>query len=88
MRRGTSSAGALRLRALRTHLALSRRSPERCIRSSPAVATGGARIGPIAGWGPDHRPLVDGELLLQGQVLEGELAVAAEEEGEYPKQVE
>jgi hypothetical protein len=53
-------------------------------RSPPA----GARIGPIAGWGPDHRPLVDGELLLQGQVLEGELAVAAEEEGEYPKQVE
>jgi hypothetical protein len=27
-------------------------------------------------------------VLLQGQVLEGELAVAAEEEGEYPKQVE
>ena len=48
----------------------------------------GARIGPIAGWGPDHRPLVDGELLLRGQVLEGELAVASEEEGEYPKQVE
>jgi hypothetical protein len=33
-------------------------------------------------WGPDHRSLVDAELLLQGQVLEGELAVAAEEEGE------
>ena len=38
--------------------------------------------------GPHHRPLVDGELVAQGQVLEGELAVAAEEEGEEPKQVE
>ena len=38
--------------------------------------------------GPGHRSLVDGELLAQGQVLEGELAVAAEEEGEEPKQVE
>jgi hypothetical protein len=28
--------------------------------------------------GPRHRPLVDGELVAQGQVLEGELAVAAE----------
>jgi hypothetical protein len=34
------------------------------------------------------RALVDGELLAQGQVLEGELAMAAEEEGEKPKQVE
>jgi hypothetical protein len=32
--------------------------------------------------------LVDGEMLAQSQVLEGELAVAAEEEGEEPKQVE
>ena len=38
--------------------------------------------------GPGHRSLVDGELLAQGQVLEGELAVAAEEEREEPKQVE
>ena len=37
---------------------------------------------------PGHRSLVDGELLAQGQVLEGELAVAADEEGEEPKQVE
>ena len=28
--------------------------------------------------GPRHRPLVDGELVAQGQVLDGELAVAAE----------
>jgi hypothetical protein len=38
--------------------------------------------------GPGHRSLVDGELLAQGQVLEGELAVAAEEEGEEAEQVE
>jgi len=31
--------------------------------------------------------LVDGELLAQGQVLEGELAMAAEEDGEEPEQV-
>jgi hypothetical protein len=31
---------------------------------------------------------VDGELLAQGQVLEGELTVAADEEGEKPEQVE
>ena len=36
-----------------------------------------------------RRSLVDGELLAQGQVLEDELAVAADEEGEeQPKQVE
>ena len=28
--------------------------------------------------GPLHRPLVDGELVAQGQVLDGEPAVAAE----------
>ena len=37
---------------------------------------------------PGYRSLVDGELLAQGQVLEGELAVAADEEGEEPEQVE
>jgi len=36
---------------------------------------------------PGRRSLVDGELLAQGQVLEGELAVAADEEGEEPEQV-
>ncbi len=35
-----------------------------------------------------HGSLVDVELLAQGQVLEGELAVAANEEGEEPKQPE
>jgi hypothetical protein len=35
-----------------------------------------------------QRPLVDAELLAQGQVLEGELAMAAEEEREEPEQVE
>ena len=38
--------------------------------------------------GPRHRSFVHGELLAQGQVLEGELAVAAAEEGEESKQVE
>ena len=37
---------------------------------------------------PSRRSLVDGELLAQGEVLEGELAVAAEEEREEPEQVE
>src|SRR5262249_21167776 len=35
-----------------------------------------------------RRSLVDGELLAQGQVLEGELAVAADEEGEEAEHVE
>jgi hypothetical protein len=38
--------------------------------------------------GPGHRSFVDGELLAQGEVLEGELAVAAEAEGEEAEQVE
>ena len=37
---------------------------------------------------PGRHSLVDGELLAQGQVLEGELTVAADEEREEPKQVE
>ena len=37
---------------------------------------------------PGHRSFVDGELLTQGQILESQLAVAAKEEGEQPKQVE
>ena len=35
-----------------------------------------------------HRFFVDGELVAQRKVLQGDLAVAAEEEGEEPKQVE
>jgi hypothetical protein len=38
--------------------------------------------------GPSRRSLVDGELLAQSQVLEGKLAVAPDEEGEEPNQVE
>jgi hypothetical protein len=34
-----------------------------------------------------HCSLVDGELLAQGEVLEGEVSMAAEEEREKPKQV-
>src|SRR5947199_264346 len=41
-----------------------------------------------AKWGLGHCSLVDGELLAQGQVLEGELAVAAEEEGQETEQAE
>jgi hypothetical protein len=37
---------------------------------------------------PGHRSFVHGELLMQGEILEGQLAVAATEEGEKPKQVE
>ena len=35
--------------------------------------------------GARRESLVDGELLAQGQVLEGELAVAADEKGEEPE---
>jgi len=35
--------------------------------------------------GSGRRSLVHGELLAQGEVLQGKLAVAAEEEGEEPK---
>ena len=35
-----------------------------------------------AQWRPGHRSLVDGELLAQGEVLQGELAVVADDEGE------
>ena len=38
--------------------------------------------------GSAHRSLVHGQLLVQGEVLEGELAMATEEEREEPKQVE
>ena len=37
---------------------------------------------------PGRCSLVDGELLVQGEVFEGELAMAAEEEGEESKEVE
>jgi hypothetical protein len=37
---------------------------------------------------PSCRSLVDGELLAQGQILDGEPAVATEEDWEKPKQVE
>jgi hypothetical protein len=38
--------------------------------------------------GPRQCSRVDGELFAQRQVLEGDLAMAAEEEGQEPKQVE
>jgi CRP-like cAMP-binding protein len=37
---------------------------------------------------PGRRSLVDGELVAQSQVLDGELALTAEQEGEEPEQVE
>src|SRR5438093_6461128 len=37
---------------------------------------------------PSHRPLVDGELVAQGQVLQGDMAVSAAEEGKHSKQAE
>jgi hypothetical protein len=36
---------------------------------------------------PGHRSLIDGELLAQGEVLEGELAMSAEQEREKPEHV-
>ena len=38
--------------------------------------------------GPVRRPLVDGQLLSQGEVLEGKLPVATAQEREEPEQVE
>jgi hypothetical protein len=49
--------------------------------ASPEQAVGRAEL--RAG----RRSLVDGELLAQGQILEGELAVAAEEDGKQAQQV-
>jgi hypothetical protein len=37
---------------------------------------------------PGQRSFVHGELLTQGQILEGQLAVAAKDEREKPKHVE
>jgi hypothetical protein len=37
---------------------------------------------------PGRHALVDGELLAQGQILESQLAVAADEEGEEPEHME
>jgi len=37
---------------------------------------------------PGHRLLVDGELVAQGQVLQGDMAVSAAEEGKQSKQAE
>src|SRR5881296_1518893 len=37
---------------------------------------------------PSHRSLVDGELVAQGQVLQGDMAVSAAEEGKQSKQAE
>jgi hypothetical protein len=50
--------------------------------AGPEQAVGRAEL-----W-PRSRSLVHGELLAQGQVLESELAVAADEEGEEPEDVE
>jgi hypothetical protein len=38
--------------------------------------------------GPGHRPLVHGELLAQGKVLEGKVAVAAAEDRKESDEVE
>src|SRR6267378_276468 len=56
-----------------------------------AVRTSSIRM-PFTRWRncsrPGHRSFVHGELLVQGEVLQGELAVAAAEEREEAKQVE
>src|SRR5207245_6477639 len=44
-------------------------------------------VAPAHLW-PGHRLLVDGELVAQGQVLQCDLAVSAEEEGKQSKQAE
>ena len=58
-----------------------RRQPVQTGQAGPEQAVSRAQL-----WA-GQRSLVDGELLAQGQVLERELAMAAEEEGEEPEQV-
>jgi len=53
-----------------------------CGQPDPQEAIGRAQPG------PRHRSFVYDELLAQSEVLQGELAVATEEEGKEPKQVE
>ena len=53
---------------------------------APASATQKSRSG--AELRPGHRSLVDGELLVQGEVFEGELAVVAAKKGQEAKQLE
>src|SRR5437773_4048665 len=59
-------------------------------RSGPVARVGGSEDGggglrcladAPAHLRPSHRPLVDGELVAQGQVLQGDIAVSAAEEG-------
>jgi len=44
-------------------------------------------VAPAHLW-PGHRLLVDGELVAQGQVLEGHMAMSAAEDGKQSKQAE
>src|SRR5213593_4095828 len=50
-------------------------------------ATQKESVAPAQLW-PGHRLLVDGELVAQGQVLHGDMAVSAAEEGKQLKQAE
>src|SRR5438093_13225029 len=58
------------------------RHPARTLASATQKSRSGAELR------PGHRSLVDGELLVQGEVFEGELAVAAAKKGQEAKLLE
>ena len=64
------------------HVDLSQPSPSMLGEPRPQKTTGPAQLG------PSHRFLEGRELLAQGELLEGELTVAAAEEWEQSQQVE
>jgi len=55
-----------------------------CLQPAQILAARPRRGGPAQS-GPDHHSLVDGELLAQGEVLQGQLAIATEEDGAEPQ---
>jgi hypothetical protein len=76
--RGFSSVSTKSLRETR-HAVLRRT----CDAWGPFRARGGCGL-----LRPRHRLLVDGELVAQGQVLQGDMAVSTAEEGKQSKQAE
>src|SRR5439155_3370044 len=58
-----------------------------CLQPAHTLDSATQKVGP-AHLRPGHRPLVDSELVAQGQVLQGDMAVSAAEEGKQSKQAE
>src|SRR5438445_3592083 len=58
-----------------------------CLQPAHTLDSATQKVGP-AYLRPGHRFLVDSELVAQGQVLQGDMAVSAAEEGKQSKQAE